>query len=185
MEEEPAAPGEERFFCPFPGCKRSFAELWRLKVRTPAGMAARERLGGERENIEPERGLWLSLSSDVVPPPRRAARARAQLNRTLSRLPAESEAPWRDLSAEHRAEARRARARARGRDFARVAGGHAAAGAGCCRAGTAMRRRWSGGSGEKRALKTAQPRDPPSPPPPPTPPKQKNAKKTGPLPRAA
>jgi hypothetical protein len=22
----------ERYFCPFPGCKRSFAELWRLKV---------------------------------------------------------------------------------------------------------------------------------------------------------
>lgn len=22
----------ERFFCPFPGCTRSFAELWRLKV---------------------------------------------------------------------------------------------------------------------------------------------------------
>lgn len=23
---------EERFYCPFPGCSRSFAELWRLKV---------------------------------------------------------------------------------------------------------------------------------------------------------
>lgn len=22
----------ERFFCPYPGCQRSFAELWRLKV---------------------------------------------------------------------------------------------------------------------------------------------------------
>ncbi|GFH15568.1 protein TIC 21, chloroplastic [Haematococcus lacustris] len=22
----------DRFFCPFPGCNRSFAELWRLKV---------------------------------------------------------------------------------------------------------------------------------------------------------
>lgn len=32
-EETPLAPGEERFFCPYPGCKRSFAELWRLKVR--------------------------------------------------------------------------------------------------------------------------------------------------------
>ena len=21
-----------RFYCPYPGCKRSFAELWRLKV---------------------------------------------------------------------------------------------------------------------------------------------------------
>lgn len=25
-------PGSTRYHCPFPGCKRSFAELWRLKV---------------------------------------------------------------------------------------------------------------------------------------------------------
>ncbi|WIA28292.1 hypothetical protein OEZ86_010845 [Tetradesmus obliquus] len=31
-EEDQSISGSERYFCPFPGCKRSFAELWRLKV---------------------------------------------------------------------------------------------------------------------------------------------------------
>jgi hypothetical protein len=32
-EDEPAGGStSERYFCPYPGCKRSFAELWRLKV---------------------------------------------------------------------------------------------------------------------------------------------------------
>lgn len=30
--EVPSAQQSSRYNCPFPGCKRSFAELWRLKV---------------------------------------------------------------------------------------------------------------------------------------------------------
>lgn len=30
----------ERFYCPFPGCNRSFAELWRLKVSEGGGDAS-------------------------------------------------------------------------------------------------------------------------------------------------
>ena len=32
MGEDEDARDPSRFFCPYPGCKRSFAELWRLKV---------------------------------------------------------------------------------------------------------------------------------------------------------
>lgn len=32
-EAEPTiSESSERYYCPYPGCKRSFAELWRLKV---------------------------------------------------------------------------------------------------------------------------------------------------------
>lgn len=31
-DDRPAEDDSERFHCPFPDCKRSFAELWRLKV---------------------------------------------------------------------------------------------------------------------------------------------------------
>lgn len=38
-----------RYHCPFPGCKRSFAELWRLKVhyRCVGGVRQEEILGGK------------------------------------------------------------------------------------------------------------------------------------------
>lgn len=29
---DPSQQVDDRFYCPFPGCRRSFAELWRLKV---------------------------------------------------------------------------------------------------------------------------------------------------------
>lgn len=34
VEATPTAPRKDpdRFYCPYPGCNRSFAELWRLKV---------------------------------------------------------------------------------------------------------------------------------------------------------
>lgn len=32
MKEDGLEKDPSRFYCPFPGCNRSFAELWRLKV---------------------------------------------------------------------------------------------------------------------------------------------------------
>lgn len=41
----PLKNAEDRFWCPYPGCKRSFAELWRLKVHYRAGEQCGATLG--------------------------------------------------------------------------------------------------------------------------------------------
>ena len=44
----------ERFLCPWPGCKRSFAELWRLKVhcRAPSDIRGSGRERGHNEELK-------------------------------------------------------------------------------------------------------------------------------------
>jgi hypothetical protein len=56
----------ERFKCPYPGCKRSFAELWRLKVhyRAPPDVrgSGKERGHGQElaQGTRPKRTeVWL------------------------------------------------------------------------------------------------------------------------------
>lgn len=49
-------PDDGRFYCPFPGCKRSFAELWRLKVHYRCewclcGAATASQTGSERIGV--------------------------------------------------------------------------------------------------------------------------------------
>jgi hypothetical protein len=54
-KEEPgtaaAAKDPDRFFCPYPACNRSFAELWRLKVHYRAPPDVR----GSGESRAPQR----------------------------------------------------------------------------------------------------------------------------------
>ena len=56
-------PAGERFYCPFPGCNRSFAELWRLKVhyRAPPDIrgSGKERGHGKELDLCPKCGKTL------------------------------------------------------------------------------------------------------------------------------
>jgi len=70
-QPDPATLGEEaRFICPWPGCNRSFAELWRLKVhhRSPPDVrgSGRERGHGCELRACPKCGTGLEAGRHHV-----------------------------------------------------------------------------------------------------------------------
>lgn len=80
----------DRFYCPFPGCKRSFAELWRLKVhfRAPPNVrgSGKERGHGMRLTHCPKCGTALKIGGHHVRcSAREAARQHMQLAKKPSR----------------------------------------------------------------------------------------------------
>ncbi|WIA21245.1 hypothetical protein OEZ85_000483 [Tetradesmus obliquus] len=67
---DPSQQVDDRFYCPFPGCRRSFAELWRLKVhyRAPPNVrgSGKERGHGMRLDRCPKCNAVLKIGGHHV-----------------------------------------------------------------------------------------------------------------------
>lgn len=93
-----------RWYCPFPGCKRSFAELWRLKVhyRAPPDVrgSGRERGHGTELTHCPKCGKGLKPGKHHVgcAAGRTAPRQASKRSRSVSRSVSPGPAGWRRIA---------------------------------------------------------------------------------------